>query len=62
MKPNAYRLIEMCVESGIAHGLHRAYKHNDNPTAEQIEEKIMQAVMHEICEWFVFDAVPEEKH
>ena len=57
MKPDTYKLIEMCVESGVARGIHRAYKHNDKPTAEQIEEKVMQAVMHEICEWFKFDPV-----
>ena len=60
MKPNTYRLLEMCVESGVARGLHRAYKHNDQPTAEQIEEKVTQAVMHEICEWFKFDPVVED--
>ena len=55
MKPNTYRLLEMCIESGVAYGLTRAYKHNDKPTAEQIEEKIRQAIMHEICEWFEFE-------
>lgn len=55
MEPNTYKLIEMCVESGVAYGLTRAYKHNDKPTAEQIEEKIRQAIMNEICEWFEFE-------
>lgn len=55
MKPDTYKLIEMCVQSGVAYGLTRAYKHNDKPTAEQIEEKIRQAIMHEICEWFEFE-------
>lgn len=55
MKPNTYRLLEMCVESGIAYGLTRAYKHTDKPTTEQIEEKIRQAIMNEICEWFEFE-------
>jgi len=50
----------MCVESGVARGIHRAYKHNDNPTAEQLEDKIVQAVMFEIGEWFKFDPVGDE--
>ena len=57
MKPDTYKLIEMCVESGVARGIRRAYKHNDKPTAEQIEDAVMQALMHEICEWFKFDPV-----
>ncbi len=57
MKPDTYKLIEMCVESGVARGLHRAYKYNDKPTVEQIEDKVVQAVMFEIGEWFKFDPV-----
>lgn len=60
MKPDAYKLIEMCVEDGVAYGLHRVYKHTDKPTAEQIQENIQQAIMHEICEWFKFDPVGDE--
>ena len=60
MKPDTYRLIEMCVDHGVTYGLHRAYKHNDKPTSEQMKEKITQAVMHEICEWFKFDPVGED--
>lgn len=60
MKPDTYKLIERCVEDGVSYGLTRAYKHNDTPTPEQIQEKIRQAVMHEICEWFKFDPVVED--
>lgn len=60
MKPDTYKLIEMCVESGVARGLHRAYKHHDNPTAEQIEDKVVQAVMFDIGEWFKFDPAVED--
>ena len=59
MKPDIYKLIEKCVEDGVAYGIHRAYKHNDTPTPEQIQEKIRDAVMVEICEWFKFDPVDE---
>lgn len=59
MKPDIYKLIEHCVETGVAYGLTRAYKHTDKPTAEQVREKIRQAIMNEICEWFKFDPVDE---
>ena len=59
MKPDIYKLIEHCVETGVAYGLTRAYKHTDKPTAEQVREKIRQAIMNEICEWFKFDPVEE---
>lgn len=55
MKPDIYRLLEMCVENGAAHGVRRAYKHNEAPTEEQIAEKVTQHVMNEICEWFEFE-------
>lgn len=60
MKPDTYKLIEMCVESGVARGLHRAYKYNDKPTVEQIEDQVVQAIMFEIGEWFKFDPVVDE--
>ena len=55
MKPDIYKLIEMCVETGTARGLRRAYKHDDAPTKDQIEEQISKAVMLEVCEWFKFE-------
>jgi hypothetical protein len=55
MKPDTYKLIQMCVEAGVTRGLRRAYKHDDAPTKEQIEKQINEAVMLEVCEWFEFD-------
>jgi hypothetical protein len=57
MKPDSYRLIQQCVENGVAAGLHRAYKHNESPSAEQVQDAIYNAVMHEICEWFKFEDI-----
>lgn len=57
MKVDHYRLIEQCVENGIRTGLHRAHKNIEDPTEEQIADKISQAIMHEICEWFRFEDV-----
>ena len=55
MKPDTYKLIQMCVETGTARGLRRAYKHDDAPTKDQIAEQISKAVMLEVCEWFEFE-------
>ena len=59
MKPDIYKLIEVCVETGVTYGLARAYKHNDTPTPEQIQENIRREVMREICEWFKFDPIKD---
>lgn len=56
MRPDVRKLIERCVEDGIARGINRAHKHTDAPTREDLEEAIMRAVLLEIDEWFV----PEE--
>lgn len=60
MKPNKYRLIEQCVETGIELGLNRAHKHTDSPTQQQLSEQIYRAVMNEVCEWFVFDPIADD--
>jgi hypothetical protein len=52
MQPKFMPVLEMCVENGIALGLARAHKHNDNPNVDQIQDQILQAVMSEIYEWF----------
>lgn len=57
MKPNIYRILQEAVESGIELGYNRAYKHSDGELLTQgvLKQKIHEAVMNEICEWFVFD-------
>lgn len=59
MKPNTYKIIQEAVENGVAVGYNRAYKHSDAPSGEELRNKIYDAVMNEICEWFVFDEVKE---
>ena len=54
MKVYDRKVIEQCLENGIAYGMRRAYKHVENPTQQQIELEVYQAVMHEIDEWFYF--------
>ena len=55
MKPDTYKLMERCIDDGVAYGLRRAYKHTDDPTAQQVHEAILLAVMNEICQWFKFE-------
>ena len=59
MKPDTYRLLERCIEDGVKTGLHRAYKHTDEPTYELMADKITQAILHEVCEWFRFDEIQQ---
>ena len=56
MKPKAYQVLEMCVETGVARGYRYAFKHEEDPPEKDILDRIEQAVMEEICEWFNFDA------
>lgn len=60
MTPQTYKLIERCVEDGVAYGYQRAFKHNDNPSEDSIRDAIVDAVMIEICEWFDFSSGAEE--
>lgn len=55
MKPNTYKLLMECVETGIALGWRRAHKHNDTPDEEAIKLAIEDAIQTEICEWFKFN-------
>lgn len=59
MKPDSYKLLMQCVETGIAIGWRRAHKHNDTPDEEAIKLAIENAIQTEICEWFTFDAKEE---
>jgi hypothetical protein len=55
MKVKEYPLLQQCVETGISLGYTRAYKHTDTPSEDMIKEKIFDAVMGEISDWFTFD-------
>jgi hypothetical protein len=58
MKPNYYKIIEDCVATGTSLGYARAYKHDNNPNIGVIEEKIIEAIMQQISENFIFDTLP----
>jgi len=52
MQPKFMPVLEMCIENGIKLGLARAHKHDDEPSAKQIEEEIFRCITNEIYEWF----------
>ena len=55
MTPDAYKVLVMAVETGVALGVRRAFKHDARPTDEAIIAAVERAVIDEICEWFRFD-------
>jgi hypothetical protein len=55
MKPKFRVILEMAIEEGVQRGWRLAHKHVENPTEENIKEKIEDAVMSQIYEYFTFD-------
>jgi hypothetical protein len=55
MKPKFRVILEMAIEDGVKQGWHRAHKHVENPSEESIKEKIEDAIMSAIHEYFTFD-------
>jgi hypothetical protein len=55
MTPDAYKVMTMAVETGVALGVRRAFKHDAKPSEDQIVATVEQAVIDELCEWFKFD-------
>ncbi len=55
MKPKFFSVLEMCIESGITRGYNRAFKHNDNPSEQEIIDNISKAIVEDIFEWFDID-------
>ena len=62
MKPKFLPVLEMCIENGLAYGYRRAFKHNDNPTEEEMTDQIKQSIMHELYEWFDMENINEWVH
>lgn len=59
MKVRTRLVLGECVERGAARGWRMAHKHVENPSEEVILEKIEDAIMGEIYEWFSFE---EDEH
>jgi len=52
MKPKSYKVLEMCIESGVKLGLALAHKHKVSPTLTDLEDTILTAIEYEIIDWF----------
>ena len=61
MKPKFLPVLEMCIENGLSYGYTRAFNHDDNPTEEFITNTIKESIMHELYEWFDFEALNNER-
>lgn len=61
MRVNEYLVLSDCVERGVEYGYHRAYKYTDEPSPESIRNEVCQAVLNEICEYFIFGESVESK-
>lgn len=48
-------ILEMAIEAGVQRGWRLAHKHVENPEEHAIIERINDAVMGEIYEYFSFD-------
>ena len=55
MKPKVYVILDMAINEGIARGWHLAHKHVDDPSPETIKEKMEDAVMSAIADYFTFE-------
>ena len=55
MKPKIRVILEQAIEAGVRRGWHQAHKHVENPDPSAIMERIDDAVMSEIYEYFTFD-------
>ena len=55
MKPKIRVILEMAIEAGVRRGWHLAHKHVENPAPSAIMERIDDAVMSEIYEYFTFE-------
>ena len=60
MKPNEYRVLQEAIETGIAFGIGRAFKHTDVPSREFLHENLEREIMNSLCDWFVFEEVKNE--
>ena len=60
MRAKEYPLLEHAIETGVKRGWHRAHKHDSGPPDDHILNEIREAVLLEICEWFLFEDEVED--
>lgn len=61
MKPRFDKVLDHCLETGVKFGINRAFKHDDNPSREVIEENVTREIMNQFYEWFEFTEVDYER-
>jgi hypothetical protein len=52
VKPRFKQVLDLAIKEGVTRGVHRAYKHVDNPTNGQLIDSVEEAVMSSLWEWF----------
>ena len=62
MKPKFYKVLETAIEDGVRYGYSRAFKHQDNPSPDEITHHVLTAVMSSINEWFDMEESSEDKY
>lgn len=55
MKPKVHVILDQAIREGVRLGYSRAHKHVENPTEGAIIERIEDAVMSAIYEYFTFE-------
>ena len=55
IKVNLYNLLEEAIERGTRYGYHRAFKHTDTPTEEQVITDVVFNIMTEVCQVIDFE-------
>ena len=55
-----YPLLAEAIEAGVAYGLRRAYKYNDAPTRDELEEQVVREVLNAVMERFDVKEVGDE--
>jgi len=59
MKVNTYKVLEECVERGIAYGWRKAHKYTEEPDDQTIHGELFRAIMFEMNDYFSFDETIE---
>jgi len=55
MKPKVHVILDQAIREGVRRGYSQAHKHVENPTEGAIIERIEDAVMSAIYEYFTFE-------
>ena len=55
IKINAYKVLELAVDTGVESGWNMAHKYTASPEDEVIKNRIRDEIMNELCEWLTFD-------